>query len=117
MIYMITDSGVRSAKNFHEFNNKYHVLLEEAECTPLGPDLVVTATSQDLEFLQDKARMSNIMFGNFFRKDLRNHKYHPVGVNYIYKVNVSRAFLLQLLIRCAAVLPLRYKKGVRYGWY
>ena len=69
MIYMITDSGVRSAKNFHEFNNKYHVLLEEAECTPLGPDLVVTATSQDLEFLQDKARMSNIMFGNFFRKD------------------------------------------------
>ena len=59
MIYMITDSGVRSARNFHEFNNKYHVLLEEAECTPLGPDLVVTTTDQDLEFL----------FGNFFRKD------------------------------------------------
>ena len=46
MIYMITDSGVRSARNFHEFNNKYHVLLEEAECTPLGPDLVVTTTDQ-----------------------------------------------------------------------
>ena len=69
MIYMVTDSGVRSAKNLHEFNNKYHVLLEESECVPLGPDLVVTATNQDLEFLQDKARMSNIMFGNFFRKD------------------------------------------------
>lgn len=69
MIYMVTDSGVRSAKNLHEFNNKYHVLLEESECAPLGPDLVVTATNQDLEFLQDKARMSNIMFGNFFKKD------------------------------------------------
>lgn len=69
MIYMITDSGVRSARDFKEFNNKYHVLLEEAECTPLGADLVTKVTQQDLDFLQDKARVSNIMFGNFFRKD------------------------------------------------
>ena len=69
MIYMITDAGVRSARNFKEFNNKYHVLLEEAECAPCGADFVVYATQQDLDFLQDKARVSNIMFGNFFRKD------------------------------------------------
>ncbi len=69
MIYMITDSGVRSARTFKEFNNKYHVLLEETECTPCGADLVVSTTRQDLDFLQDKARVSNIMFGNFFRKD------------------------------------------------
>lgn len=69
MIYQITDSGVRTGRNFKEFNNKYHILLEEGECTPCGPDLVVYCTSQDLDFLQDKARVSNIMFGNFFRKD------------------------------------------------
>ena len=69
MVYMITDKGVKSARNFKEFNNKYHVLLEESECTPCGGDLVVMATDKDLEFLQDKAKVSNIMFGNFFRKD------------------------------------------------
>lgn len=69
MIYMITDSGVRTGRTFKEFNNKYHILLEESECTPCGGDLVVYANQQNLDFLQDKARVSNIMFGNFFRKD------------------------------------------------
>lgn len=69
MIYLITDSGVKSAKTFKEFNNKYHVLLEESECTSCGGDFVSYATKSDLDFLQDKARVSNIMFGNFFRKD------------------------------------------------
>lgn len=69
MIYQITDAGVRSARTFKEFNNKYHVLLEPTECTPCGPDYVVSCTNQDLDFLMDKARVSNIMFGNFFRKD------------------------------------------------
>lgn len=69
MIYQITDSGVRSARTLKEFNNKYHVLLEECELTPCGSDLVCKVTQSDLDFLQDKARVSNIMFGNFFRKD------------------------------------------------
>ena len=69
LIYQITDAGVRTGRNFKEFNNKYHILLEEDECVSCGPDLVVYCTSSDLGFLQDKARVSNIMFGNFFRKD------------------------------------------------
>lgn len=69
MIYQITDAGVRTGRNFKEFNNKYHILLEESECVPCGPDLVVYCQAADLEFLQDKARVSNIMFGNFFKKD------------------------------------------------
>lgn len=69
MIYVITDHGVRSAKSINEFNKRYHVLLEEAELTPLGPDRVVKVTNQDIDFIQDKYRMSTIMFGNFFRKD------------------------------------------------
>lgn len=69
MIYQVTDQGVRSARTFKEFNNKYHVLLEPGECAACGPDYVVYCTSQDLDFLADKARVSNIMFGNFFRKD------------------------------------------------
>ena len=69
MIYVITDHGVQCAKNINDFNRRYHVLLEEAELTPLGPDRVVKVTNQDIDFIQDKYRMSNIMFGNFFRKD------------------------------------------------
>ncbi len=69
MIYQITDAGVRTGKNFKDFNNKYDNLLEESECTPCGGDFVVYCNNQDLDFLQDKARVSNIMFGNFFRKD------------------------------------------------
>jgi len=69
MIYQITDSGVRSARSFKELNNKYHILLEESECTPVGPDLVVYCNTMDIDFLQDKAKVSNIMFGNFFKKD------------------------------------------------
>lgn len=69
MIYMITDRGVLTGKNFKDFNNKHHVLLEESECVPFGADLVVNTTNADIDFLQDKARISNILFGNFFRKD------------------------------------------------
>lgn len=69
MIYVITDNGVIAGKNLKEINNRHHVLLEQAELVPLGPDAVVKVTNRDLDFLQDKARVSNIMFGNFFRKD------------------------------------------------
>lgn len=69
MYYIITDSGVLTARNMKEMNNKNHILAEAAEYHPLGPDMVCIVTQQDLDFLQDKARVSNIMFGNFFRKD------------------------------------------------
>lgn len=69
MIYQITDSGVRSARTLREFNNRYHELLEESEMVPLGPDMVVYTTQRDIDFLMDKAKVSNIMFSQFFRKD------------------------------------------------
>ena len=69
MVYLITDSGVKSAPDFKKLNNKYHVLVEPGECKCVGPDYVVCMSNKDLEFVQDKARVSNIMFGNFFRKD------------------------------------------------
>lgn len=69
MYYLITDSGVIAARTMKEMNNKNHILAESSEYKPLGPDMVCIVTQQDLDFLQDKARVSNIMFGNFFRKD------------------------------------------------
>ena len=54
MIYLITDSGVKSARTFKEFNNKYHVLLEESECASCGGDFVSYATNNDLDFLRYK---------------------------------------------------------------
>lgn len=69
MIYQITDNGVRTGRDFKSFNDKYHIMLEEEECVRLGNDFVICVTNKDLEFLQDKARVSNIMMGNLFRKD------------------------------------------------
>lgn len=69
MIYCITDRGVLTGRNFKDFNNKHHMLLEETECVAVGADLVCNCTDADIDFLQDKAKVSNIMFGNFFRKD------------------------------------------------
>ena len=69
MIYLITDSGVKSARTFKQLNDRYHVLLEPDECISVGADFVAKITNKDMEFLQDKAKVSNIMFSNFFRKD------------------------------------------------
>ena len=69
MVYLITDSGVESGKTLKELNKKYGIELEACECMQLGPDQVIKVTKANIDFLEDKRRMSNIMFGNFFRKD------------------------------------------------
>ncbi len=69
MIYVITDQGVKVGKTIREINRKYLIELEPAEFTTVGADQVVKLTRADIDFVQDKYRMSNIMFGNFFRKD------------------------------------------------
>ena len=69
MIYIITDSGVKVGRTEKEVNRKYNILVEPAELYPCGPDKVAKLTREDIDFVQDKRRMSAIMFGNFFKTD------------------------------------------------
>lgn len=69
MVYVITDQGVKVGRSLREINKKYAIELEPAEMYPCGADQVVKLTREDIDFVQDKHRMSNIMFGNFFRQD------------------------------------------------
>lgn len=69
MVYVITDQGVISGRSIKEVNTKLQAKMEKEEFISLGPDLVSRLTTKDIEFVQDKHRVSAIMFGNFFRKD------------------------------------------------
>ncbi len=69
MVYVITDQGVKVGRSLREINKKYRIELEPAEMYSCGADQIVKLTREDIDFVQDKHRMSNIMFGNFFRQD------------------------------------------------
>ena len=69
MFYVVTDRGVQVGRSLKELNRKYGILLEPEEMTPLGPDSIVYLNNSDIDFVQDKHRISNIMFGNFFKTD------------------------------------------------
>lgn len=69
MVYIITDSGVKVGKTVREINRKYNIEVEPAELYTCGPDMVAKLSREDIDFVQDKRRMSAIMFGNFFKTD------------------------------------------------
>jgi hypothetical protein len=69
MIYVFTDQGVLTGRTLKEINKRYKILLEPAEMYQLGADQVVYLDREAIDFVQDKHRMSNIMFGNFFKTD------------------------------------------------
>jgi hypothetical protein len=69
MYYAITNYGVRTGKTLPELNKKLNGKLEDSEFTFIGSDAVVKLNSTDIDFIQDKKRMSQIMFSNFFKKD------------------------------------------------
>lgn len=69
MIYIITDSGVKVGKTIREVNRRYAIEVEPAELYPCGPDMVAKLTRENIDFVEDKHRMSKIMFGNFFKVD------------------------------------------------
>ena len=69
MKYAITDSGVIVGKTILDLNKKLGTKLENEEMYHVGPDSFVKLSAGDIEFLQDKRRMSQIMFAQFFKKD------------------------------------------------
>jgi quinol-cytochrome oxidoreductase complex cytochrome b subunit len=69
MIYVITSTGVYSSDSLKKINDKLNASIEPDELHYFGADQVVNMTAADLDFVQDKRKLSKIMFGNFFVKD------------------------------------------------
>ena len=69
MYYLIKKTGVTVGKSVDDINKKLNVLTEESEYYCNGHDFICNMTDNDFEFVQDKERMSDILFGNFFKKD------------------------------------------------
>ena len=71
MYYLITKQGVITGKTKKEveLNGKIKGKIDHDEMIALGPDYVVRLTDADIDFVQDKRKLSQIMFSNFFKKD------------------------------------------------
>lgn len=69
MWYVITDRGVIKGKTRKECSLQLKGKLDAHEFEPLGPDMVCKVTEADIDFIQDKRILSQIMFSNFFKKD------------------------------------------------
>lgn len=71
MYYVITKKGVYNSGSLEKINNSLNAKIEESEMKAVGPDFITNLDDIDLDFVQDKRKMSAIAFNNFFRKDSR----------------------------------------------
>lgn len=69
MYYAITETKVYSAKTLALLNRSINGLMDEDEFKQIGGDRIALLSPSDLDFVQDKRKLSTIMFGNFFKKD------------------------------------------------
>lgn len=76
MYYAITKYGVATGKTLGDIRSNQFVRgtvskgkIDRDEFNVVGPDYVVNLTDSDLEFIQDKHKLSQIMFSNFFKTD------------------------------------------------
>lgn len=69
MIYVITSTGVYSSDKLEKINTRLNAQIDKDELHYFGSDQIVNLTNQDIDFVQDKRKLSKIMFGNFFVKD------------------------------------------------
>ncbi|MCR4677165.1 MAG: hypothetical protein K5679_00240 [Lachnospiraceae bacterium] len=69
MFYVVKPSGVVSAPTLRLLNKKMNAHFDEDEFKVVGKDFMVICKVEDLDFVQDKAKMENLCFAGFFRKD------------------------------------------------
>lgn len=76
MYYAITKFGVATGKTLGEIRTNQFIKgnvskgkIDRDEFQVVGPDYVINLTDSDLEFIQDKHKLSQIMFNNFFKTD------------------------------------------------
>jgi len=69
MYCVITEDGVETARTLKGINNRLKAKLDKVEFKRLGGDYIVTLTNRDLEFVQDKKRMSMIPIDKLYKTD------------------------------------------------
>lgn len=69
MYYAITEQGVKKAYTRPQLNKKVKGLLENAEFKYCGRDAVTILNEKDLEFIQDKRRLSQIPVQQLYKRD------------------------------------------------
>ena len=80
MIYVVTDSGVITGRNLNEINKILKSQIDLDELTVVGSDRFINMTNKDIDFVQDKRKMSRIFFGNFFRSDTKAIKIMTIAI-------------------------------------
>ena len=70
MYIAITENHVYTGKSLTLLNRSMGAQMDEDEFKQIGADSVAILTASDLDFVQDKRKLSSIMFGNFFKKDM-----------------------------------------------
>jgi hypothetical protein len=66
---VITDNGLVQSNTLLGINQKLKAKLEDKEFKQLGNDKIVKITDRDLEFIQDKKRLSMIPIRNLYKKN------------------------------------------------
>ena len=69
MYIAVTDARVYTGNSLALLNHSMDAAMDEDEFRQIGSDRVAILTASDLDFVQDKRKLSTIMFGNFFKKD------------------------------------------------
>ena len=69
MYIVITENHVYTGKSLTLLNRSMGAQMDEDEFKQVGADSVAILTAKDLDFVQDKRKLSSIMFVNFFKKD------------------------------------------------
>lgn len=68
--YAITPTGVKKGVSRNHLNKKLKGVLDDAEFVFVGKDAIVKLTEKDLEFVQDKGRLSQIPIQQLYKKDI-----------------------------------------------
>lgn len=80
--YIITENGVHTGKSLQQANRKINAKLDDAETISLGPDKVVKLTNKDIDFVQDKKRLSLIPITNLYKSD-NSMKYMVMAILFL----------------------------------
>lgn len=97
MVYCITEMGVYEADTLEHLKKKIDLELKKEDFRFVGPDQIINLSAKDIDFIQDRKQLSNIMFHNFFRKDARPTLFFLVqmcmlAINLIFLLNIYNLF-------------------------
>jgi hypothetical protein len=66
---VITKNKLHVAKSLKEINKQAKGMIEDEEFKAIGEDFIINLSDDDINFVQDKKRMSNIPWQSMISKD------------------------------------------------